>query len=154
MLGLIFGIVGGVAFIAFNIYEKIKHTKKLAALKQQHTFVTTVYSSKNAMVFNAVMAGLAIGLGAINFTDLASIGISFALVCAFVGNVLASHTHRQVTFFDKGFAHDTNYVRYKSIQSITPQKNGKKFKVLFLNQTSVVLDKASWVVLEEQRKKK
>lgn len=154
MLGLMLGILGGIAFIAFNVYEKIKHSKKIDALKQQHTYVTTVHSSKQSMTFNAVMAGLALGLGVFNVNDLASIGISFALVCAFIGNILASHTHRQVIFFDKGFAHDTNYIRYKSIHSITPLKKGKKFKVLFLNQTNVVLNKATIEVLEEQRKKK
>lgn len=154
MLGLFIGIIAGSAFIVFNVYEKIKYTKKIDALKEQYKYVQRVNASQRAVLFNAIMAGLAVGLGAINLSDLTSVGISFALISAFIGNILAAQTHRNIVFFEKGFAHDGTYIRYKSIQSITPIKKGKKFKVLFLNQTSVVLDQETIRVLEECRKKK
>jgi hypothetical protein len=154
MIGLILGVVAGLAFIAFNIFEKFKFAKKVEALKEQYKFVQRVDSSKNAVLFNALMAGVAVALGVINVEDLTNIGISFALISAFIGNILAAQTHRQVFFFEKGFALDGVYNRFKSIQSITPIKKGKQHKVLLLNQNSIVLDKAAIEVLEELRKKK
>lgn len=154
MIGLILGVVAGVAFIAFNIWEKMKFNKMNDLLKEQYKFVQLVDSSKNAVLFNALMAGLAVGLGVINVDDLTNIGITFALISAFIGNILAAKTHRQVLFFEKGFSLDGVYTRFKSIQSITPIKKGKQHKILLLNQNSVVFDKAATAVLEELRKKK
>ncbi|MBS3972788.1 MAG: hypothetical protein KGZ84_07220 [Erysipelotrichia bacterium] len=154
MFGLIAGIVAGGAFVGFNIWEKMKFTKMNNLLKEQYKFVQMIDSSKNAVLFNALMAGIAVALGVINVDDLTNIGISIALISAFFGNILAAKTHRQVLFFEKGFSLDGVYTRFKSIQSITPIKKGKQYKVLLLNQNSVVLDKAAVAVLEELRKKK
>jgi hypothetical protein len=154
MFGLIVGVVAGVAFIGFNIWEKMKFTKMNNLLKEQYKFVQMVDSSKNAVLFNALMGGVAVALGVVNVDDLTNIGISFALISAFIGNILAARTHRSVLFFEKGFSLDGVYTRFKSIQSITPIKKGKQHKILLLNQNSVVLDKAATAVLEELRKKK
>lgn len=154
MVGLIVGVVAGIAFVGFNIYEKLKYTRLNNALKEQYKFVQKVDSSKNAVYFNAIMAGIAIALGVVNIEDLTNIGISFALISAFVGNVLAAQTHRQVLFFERGFSLDGIYTRFKSIQSVTPIKKGKQSKVLLVNQTSVVLDKQAVEVLNSLRVKK
>ena len=154
MFGLIAGSVAGIAFVVFNVYEKMKYTKMNDSLKEQYKFIQRVDSSKNAILLNAVMAGLSVALGLLNVDDLNNVGITIALICAFIGNILAAQTHRQVLFFEKGFSLDGVYTRFKSIQSITPIKKGKKSKVLLLNQTSIVLDQAALTVLEDLRKKK
>jgi hypothetical protein len=154
MVGLILGITAGAAFVGFNIYEKLKYDRLNNSLKEQYKFVQKVDSSKNAVLFNAIMAGIAVALGVVNVNDPTSIGISVALISSFVGNVLAARTHRQVLFFERGFSLDGIYTRFKSIQSLTPIKKGKQFKVLLVNQTSIVLDKHAVEVLESLRVKK
>ena len=154
MIGLVLGITAGAAFVGYNIYEKLKFDRLNNLLKEQYKFVQKVDSSKNAVLFNAVMAGIAVALGVVNVNDLTSIGISVALISSFFGNVLAARTHRQVLFFEKGFSLDGVYTRFKSIQSITPIKKGKQFKILLVNQTSIVLDKQAVEVLDSLRVKK
>ena len=154
MIGLIIGITAGAAFVGFNIYERLKFDRLNNSLKEQYKYVQKVDSSKNAVLFNAIMAGIAIALGVVNVSDLTNIGISVALISAFAGNILAAMTHRQVLFFEKGFSVDGVYTRFKSIQSLTPVKKGKQYKVLLLNQTSLMMDKNAVEVLNTLRAKK
>jgi len=154
MIGLLLGIVAGAAFVGFNIYERFKYERLNNALKEQYKFVQKVDSSKNAVFFNASMAGIAVALGVVNVDDLNNIGISVALISAFAGNILAALNHRNVLFFEKGFSVDGVYTRYKSIQSLTSVKKGKQFKVLLLNQTSQMMDKNAVEVLNTLRNKK
>lgn len=154
MIGLIIGITAGAAFVGFNIYERLKFDRLNNSLKEQYKFIKKVDSSKNAVLFNAIMAGIAIALGVVNVSDLTNIGISVALISAFAGNIIAAMTHRQVLFFEKGFSVDGVYTRFKSIQSLTPVKKGKQFKVLLLNQTSLMMDKNAVEVLNTLKTKK
>ena len=154
MIGLIIGITAGAAFVGFNIYERLKFDRLNNSLKEQYKFIKKVDSSKNAVLFNAIMAGIAIALGVVNVSDLTNIGISVALISAFAGNIIAAMTHRQVLFFEKGFSVDGVYTRFKSIQSLTPVKKGKQFKVLLLNQTSLMMDKNAVEVLNTLKAKK
>jgi hypothetical protein len=154
MIGLLIGITAGAAFVGFNIYERLKFDRLNNSLKEQYKYVQKVDSSKNAVLFNAIMAGIAIALGVVNVSDLTNIGISVALISAFAGNILAAMTHRQVLFFEKGFSVDGVYTRFKSIQSLTPVKKGKQYKVLLLNQTSLMMDKNAVEVLNTLRAKK
>ncbi len=154
MIGLLIGITAGAAFVGFNIYERLKYDRLNNSLKEQYKFIKKVDSSKNAVLFNAIMAGIAIALGVVNVSDLTNIGISVALISAFAGNILAAMTHRQVLFFEKGFSVDGVYTRFKSIQSLTPVKKGKQFKVLLLNQTSLMMDKNAVEVLNTLKAKK
>jgi hypothetical protein len=154
MIGLLIGITAGAAFVGFNIYERLKFDRLNNSLKEQYKFIQKVDSSKNAVLFNAIMAGIAIALGVVNVEDLTNIGISVALISAFAGNMLAAMTHRQVLFFEKGFSVDGVYTRFKSIQSVTPVKKGKQSKVLLLNQTSLMMDKNAIEVLNTLRVKK
>lgn len=154
MIGLLIGITAGAAFVGFNIYERLKFDRLNNSLKEQYKYVQKVDSSKNAVLFNAIMAGIAIALGVVNVSDLTNIGISVALISAFAGNIIAAMTHRQVLFFEKGFSVDGVYTRFKSIQSLTPVKKGKQYKVLLLNQTSLMMDKNAVEVLNTLRAKK
>ncbi len=138
---IIVGIILGVGYPVYRfikLYQSIKKANQ--DLEGKEILETVQYAFKTAL-FNAIMGGLSLSLVVASLESPFMVGGYIAISGLFVANVFDAYNFRRIFFTSNSFYFYNQSVRYKSIESIAPRKNSRKYVITTLQKQTFVIPK-------------